>query len=211
MIPQKRDLVLVRLQSAELCLDQLVYWVELLEKRKNVIVAESVVLLMSIKYKISFLFSILLISLSIVLCGCTSSTSTSKDDSSNLYKSSYSNDSSSNNDYIDSNSSYDDSVNDNQTYEETNYCEADGCYKKGVKEYVGISGKTEYYCNEHYQEIMDIYSSMEEDVGGGSYSTHTCEVCDKEGTYSIIGFSGNLEYYCTEHYYEMKDLLESLE
>lgn len=89
-------------------------------------------------------------------------------------------------------------------------CEASGCTKEGTKSYIGISGKTEYYCYEHYNEIMDIIGDMEDDVGNGKYSKHTCEVCSKEGTHSIIGISGNTEYYCTYHYYEMKDLLEKL-
>ena len=90
----------------------------------------------------------------------------------------------------------------------TRYCEADGCYREGTKSYDGITGQTEYYCYTHYNEIIDILSSMEEDVGGGAYSKHTCEECSREGTYSIIGFSGSTEYYCSKHYNEMKEMLE---
>ena len=92
----------------------------------------------------------------------------------------------------------------------TKYCEASGCVKSGTKKYSGISGKTEYYCNEHYNEIMNMMGKMESDVAKSSYSKNTCEVCSKEGTYSIKGISGQREYYCSKHYYEMKDLLESL-
>lgn len=90
----------------------------------------------------------------------------------------------------------------------THYCDADGCYREGTKSYVGITGQTEYYCYTHYNEIIDILSSMEEDVGGSTYNKHTCEECSREGTYSIIGFSGSTEYYCSKHYNEMKEMLE---
>lgn len=92
------------------------------------------------------------------------------------------------------------------------YCDADGCYKEGTKSLVGFSGELEYYCSTHYQEIQDIISMMEEDVGNGTASKHTCEVsgCSKEGTNEITGFSGASEYYCTEHYNEMMEMLGSM-
>lgn len=90
------------------------------------------------------------------------------------------------------------------------YCDADGCMREGIKSYSGISGETEWYCQEHYDEIMDIIGMMEEDVGTGTASKHTCEVCSKEGTHSIIGISGETEYYCTEHYNEMSEILNML-
>lgn len=90
------------------------------------------------------------------------------------------------------------------------YCEADGCYKEGTKAITGFSGKAEYYCPSHYQEIQDIISMMEEDVGSGTYSKHQCEECSKEGTRELIGFSGRTEYYCTEHYNEIVEIINML-
>lgn len=92
----------------------------------------------------------------------------------------------------------------------THYCDADGCMREGIKSYPGISGETEWYCQEHYDEIMDIIGMMEKDVGTGTASKHTCEVCSKEGTHSMVGFSGETEYYCTEHYNEMNEMLNTL-
>ena len=90
------------------------------------------------------------------------------------------------------------------------YCEVGDCLNEGTYEIEGISGLTEYYCSTHYQEIQDIISYMEEDVGSGSASKHTCESCSKEGTHAIEGFSGYTEYYCTEHYNEMIEILEMI-
>ena len=90
----------------------------------------------------------------------------------------------------------------------THICEASGCTKNGTKTYTGISSKTEYYCETHYNELIDMMSDMEEDVGKGSYSKHTCEECSREGTYSIIGISGKTEYYCSTHYNELKEFME---
>lgn len=92
----------------------------------------------------------------------------------------------------------------------THYCDADGCLREGTKSYSGISGETEWYCQKHYDEMMDIIGMMEKDVGTGTASKHTCEVCSKEGTHSIIGISGETEYYCTEHYNEMSEILDML-
>lgn len=91
-------------------------------------------------------------------------------------------------------------------------CDVDSCNKEGTNKYLGLSGQYEYYCDEHYKEMMDIIDSMESDVGKGSASRHLCEVdgCNKEGTYSIEGISGSMEYYCTEHYNEMEKMLENM-
>ena len=35
-------------------------------------------------------------------------------------------------------------------------CEAPNCTKEGTHSIVGLSGETEYYCSEHYQEMADI-------------------------------------------------------
>ena len=63
---------------------------------------------------------------------------------------------------------------------------------------------------ENGQSEKEIISYMEEDVGSGSASKHTCESCSKEGTHAIEGFSGYTEYYCTEHYNEMIEILEMI-
>lgn len=90
-----------------------------------------------------------------------------------------------------------------------NYCEASECYSKAEYAVEGFSG-VEHYCKKHYDEMMEVISTMEEDVGAGSYSQHLCESCNKEGTKSIIGFSGETEYYCTEHYNEMVEILNKM-
>ena len=90
------------------------------------------------------------------------------------------------------------------------YCEADGCMNEGTKTLTGFSGKTEYYCQKHYDEIQNTISKMEEDVGNGSASTHKCEACSKEGTHELTGFSGQTEYYCTEHYNEIIDTINKM-
>lgn len=90
------------------------------------------------------------------------------------------------------------------------YCAASGCMKEGVKAVTGLSGYPEYYCQDHYDELQDMISDMEEDVGNGSYSQHKCEECSKEGTREITGLDGNPEYYCTEHYNQLVDLVNEL-
>lgn len=94
----------------------------------------------------------------------------------------------------------------------THYCEASGCTRIGTKTVAGLSGATEYYCNIHYKEIMDTIDDMEEDVGTGTASKHTCTVngCSREGTRSIIGLSGATEWYCTTHYNEMCEIINSM-
>ncbi len=87
-------------------------------------------------------------------------------------------------------------------------CDASGCTKPGTESYVGLSGNTEWYCQEHYDEMISMVDDMENDVGFEIDSSHSCEVCSRAGTHSIVGISGQLEYYCTEHYNEMQDMLE---
>lgn len=108
-------------------------------------------------------------------------------------------------------SSYSSSSKSSSTSKITHYCDASDCTREGTKSYSGIGGQTEYYCLTHYNEIIDIMSDMEEDVGKSSYSKHTCEECSREGTYSIVGISGSTEYYCSTHYRELKELLEMFE
>lgn len=94
---------------------------------------------------------------------------------------------------------------------ENHICQADGCYREGIKTVTGISGKTEYYCQEHYDEIQDIIDMMETDVGNGTESRHTCAAsgCNKEGTNPVEGFGGT-EDYCTEHYNDLIDIINSM-
>lgn len=160
---------------------------------------------MNIRLK-SILISLLCLLL-LAFCGCDADTNSIDEGTSSSSVDNLDDNSALNDVQSKSSSSSDD---DEYSYSVKHYCEAEGCYKEGTNEYIGLYGTTEYYCDKHYQEIMDTLSDMEKDVGNGSYSKHTCEVCDKEGTYSIIGFSGEKEYYCSEHYYEMKDLLDSL-
>lgn len=129
-----------------------------------------------------------------------------EDDNSDSDDSGSSSSSSHNSDSSDSSSSYSDSS--SKAIE--HYCESDGCYKEGTEAITGFSGETEYYCYDHYQEIQDIISMMEEDVGSGTASKHQCEECSKEGTRELVGFSGETEYYCTEHYNEIIEILNMM-
>lgn len=72
-----------------------------------------------------------------------------------------------------------------------------------------FSGKMENYCYTHYQEIIDIMSMMEADVGSSKQTKHTCEQCSREGTHRYDSFTGQTEYYCTQHYEELMDMLEA--
>ena len=72
-----------------------------------------------------------------------------------------------------------------------------------------FSYEIEYYCYTHYNEIINIIGGMEEDVGNGSYSKHTCEECNREGIHKYNSFTGETEYYCSKHYEELKELLNS--
>lgn len=72
-----------------------------------------------------------------------------------------------------------------------------------------FSGIEEPYCYSHYQEIIDIMSMMEDDVGSSKQSKHTCEQCSREGTHRYNSFTGQTEYYCTQHYEELMDMLKA--
>ena len=87
-------------------------------------------------------------------------------------------------------------------------CEVSDCTKPGTESYLGLSGNTEWYCQEHYDEMISMVDDMEDVVGFEIDNSHSCEVCSRAGTHSIVGISGQLEYYCTEHYNEMQDMLE---
>lgn len=84
------------------------------------------------------------------------------------------------------------------------------CGKNAPHSYTNpFSGGIEYYCETHYQEIIDMMGEMEEDVGQSSQSKHTCEQCNREGTHRYDSFTGQTEYYCTQHYEELMEMLES--
>jgi hypothetical protein len=174
-------------------------------------VVESVVVLMNVRKLL--ITCVLLFVFIFPLTSCTSEENYS--DNVTTISNSYNNNSSSNSsvksNVSSSSSNFKSNSSSSYTYKKiSHYCQADGCTKEGTKEYIGLSGNTEYYCYTHYKELMNMIGNIEEDVGKGNYSKHTCEECDKEGIYSIVGISGRTEYYCTKHYYEMKELLDSL-
>lgn len=39
-------------------------------------------------------------------------------------------------------------------------CEVDDCDRTGTHSITGFSGKTEYYCSKHYNDIVDIWNMM---------------------------------------------------
>lgn len=84
------------------------------------------------------------------------------------------------------------------------------CGKNAPRSYTNpFSGEKEYYCETHYQEIIDLMGEMEADVGNSNQSKHTCEECSREGTHKYDSFTGQTEYYCTEHYEELMDMLDA--
>ena len=75
---------------------------------------------------------------------------------------------------------------------EKNYvhsCEADGCKNEGTNSIIGASGSTEWYCNKHYQEMMDILDMMEEDVKKSKNSSTSVS-----GNTSTTTYDATLEY-----------------
>lgn len=85
------------------------------------------------------------------------------------------------------------------------------CGEEAYKSYSNpFSGELEYYCNTHYQEILNIIDMMMSDVSSSDQSQYTCEECSKEGTHTYESFTGQTEHYCTEHYKELMNMLESL-
>ena len=75
----------------------------------------------------------------------SSSSSSSYDDSDSDYSSSYSSGSS-------SSSSSSSSI--------EHYCDASGCSKEGTHELTGLDGSPEYYCTEHYNQLVDIVNEL---------------------------------------------------
>lgn len=162
------------------------------------------------KRKLCVLLTVSLTAISLVGCDVSDNSDITITENSLYESSGYDND-----DLITDNSSsnslsYSDSYNGSSYKTIEHYCEADGCYKEGIKTLIGFSGKTEYYCQSHYDHIQDIIANMEEDVGNSFASKHQCQECFKEGTRELVGFSGNTEYYCTEHYNEIVEAINKL-
>lgn len=111
----------------------------------------------------------------------------------------------------DSNQHEGNSSQNNDTSQETHFCEE--CGRVASHSMTGVaSGKLEWYCDEHWNEIQGIIGNMEKDVGEGSASEHQCQAsgCSKEGTHQIVGISGEYEYYCTEHYQAIVDMYNKM-
>lgn len=111
----------------------------------------------------------------------------------------------------DSNQHEGNSSQNNDTSQETHFCEE--CGRVASHSMTGVaSGKLEWYCDEHWNEIQGIIGNMEKDVGEGSASKHQCQAsgCSKEGTHQIVGISGEYEYYCTEHYQAIVDMYNKM-
>lgn len=49
-----------------------------------------------------------------------------------------------------------------------NLCEVQGCSEDGTNKIVGLSGKTEYYCDEHYKAMKNMAEKMFSDNTGSS-------------------------------------------
>lgn len=164
------------------------------------------------KRKIFVLLAVSLTAISLVGCNGSDNSDITTTENSSYEISSYNKDTLSSDNTSSSSSSSHSSISYNSSLSKTieHYCDADGCYKEGTKTMAGFSGKTEYYCQSHYDEIQDIIGGMEEDVGNGSASKHQCEECSKEGTHELVGLSGASEYYCTEHYNKIVEILNKL-
>lgn len=68
-------------------------------------------------------------------------------------------------------------------------CEVDGCKNEGTHSLTGFSGSAEWYCDEHYQEMMDILDMMEQDVEKSKSSGSTVS-----GNTSPTAYDATLEY-----------------
>ena len=74
--------------------------------------------------------------------------------------------------------------------ENTQYCLANGCTQKGTHSITGISGETEWYCDKHYQEMLDIIKIMEDDVAASAYSSSGKTTTDS----SVASYDATLDY-----------------
>lgn len=66
------------------------------------------------------------------------------------------------------------------------YCEVSGCGKEGTKKITGISGRTEYYCQKHYNEMENMLDEME------NSSSNSSSYSNNSGGY---GYDSNDPYY----------------
>lgn len=87
------------------------------------------------------------------------------------------------------------------SYSKLSYmCEATGCDKEGIYSIKGITGKTEYYCKKHYDEMQSLVNNMIESSSGSftnEYGTSTTK-CAHAGCNNYIASSGDTSY-CVKH------------
>jgi len=79
-------------------------------------------------------------------------------------------------------------------------CQATGCDKEGIYSIKGITGKTEYYCKNHYDEMQSLVNNMIESASGSftnEYGTPTTK-CAHAGCNNYIASSGDTSY-CVKH------------
>lgn len=62
--------------------------------------------------------------------------------------------------YYDDDDDYDDYYDD----DESSWHQCEECSREGIYELTGIAGNAEYYCSEHYDQMMDILDEMISDV-----------------------------------------------
>ena len=64
------------------------------------------------------------------------------------------------------------SSNEKSGKEEKNVCAVEGCDKEGTVSIIGLSGETEFYCQDHYEEMEDILGQLLSDYkeSGSGYS-----------------------------------------
>ncbi len=60
-----------------------------------------------------------------------------------------------------------------------NYCIAEGCYKEADKSITGISGQTEYYCKEHYDELEELINMLLDSTKSSSDSYGSASMGEK--------------------------------
>ena len=78
---------------------------------------------------------------------------------------------------------------------QTHKCEVDGCQNDGRHSMIGFSGTTEWYCDEHYQEMEDILDMMIDDVYSGNQGAGSSEDSLSGGvSASIVSYDATLRY-----------------
>lgn len=90
---------------------------------------------------------------------------------------------------------------------EYKHCSAEGCNKLGNHRYIGLSGKEEYYCDEHYKKLNDMIEYFDNELENNQYICDA-EGCKKEATHKLTGITGVEEYYCDEHYNKLLEYLD---